>query len=125
MALEAVQGLADTVPEDVLRLHNIDPMLFDGGTLYEPHGCPKCSGVGYRGRGALMEILVVDDDIRDLIDRMHIHQFQDRLNGLARINLFFQHFHECFDRDLVPLVEDRIQFFEFVFGDPDIFQQCR
>ena len=29
--------------------------------------CPKCNGIGYRGRAALMEILVVDDDIRDLV----------------------------------------------------------
>ena len=36
-------------------------------TLYEPAGCPKCAGIGYRGRGALMEILVVDEAIRELI----------------------------------------------------------
>ena len=34
---------------------------------YELSGCPKCNGIGYRGRAALMEILVVDDEIRELI----------------------------------------------------------
>jgi type II secretory ATPase GspE/PulE/Tfp pilus assembly ATPase PilB-like protein len=58
---------ARALPQEVLELHHIDPALFDGVTLYAAQGCPKCSGVGYRGRGALMEILVVDDYIRALI----------------------------------------------------------
>jgi type II secretory ATPase GspE/PulE/Tfp pilus assembly ATPase PilB-like protein len=56
-----------SLPLDILKLHRIDPALFDGVETYEPAGCPKCSGLGYRGRGALMEILRVDDAIRNLI----------------------------------------------------------
>jgi len=35
--------------------------------VYEPVGCPKCFGTGYRGRVGLYEVLVVDDDLRDVI----------------------------------------------------------
>ena len=32
-----------------------------------PIGCPKCFGTGYRGRVGLYEVLVVDDELRELI----------------------------------------------------------
>jgi type II secretory ATPase GspE/PulE/Tfp pilus assembly ATPase PilB-like protein len=35
--------------------------------VYHPVGCPKCFGTGYRGRVGLYEVLVVDDDLRELI----------------------------------------------------------
>ena len=35
--------------------------------VFEPVGCGKCFGTGYRGRLGLYEVLVVDDDLRDLI----------------------------------------------------------
>jgi len=50
-----------------LRLYNLDAKHFEGATLFAPVGCPKCLNTGYRGRSALMEVLVVDDAIRQLI----------------------------------------------------------
>lgn len=50
-----------------LRLYNLDAKYFEGGTLFKAGGCPKCLNTGYRGRGALMEVLVVDDAVRQLI----------------------------------------------------------
>ena len=45
------------------------PMDFFGSTeIYEPQGCPKCTK-GYKGRGAIMEVLSVDEVIRPLILR--------------------------------------------------------
>ncbi len=35
--------------------------------VWEPVGCTKCFGTGYRGRLGLYEVLVVDDDLRDVI----------------------------------------------------------
>lgn len=55
------------LPLEILRLHHIDPSIFDGAEAYAPVGCPKCGGIGYKGRGAIMEVLRVDEDIRDLI----------------------------------------------------------
>jgi len=55
------------VPEELLRANRLEPEVFRGATLYNAHGCPKCNNSGYRGRGALMEILPAEDDIRTLI----------------------------------------------------------
>ena len=41
--------------------------LREGETLYEPKGCDRCSGVGYRGRVGVFEALAVDRETRDLI----------------------------------------------------------
>lgn len=35
--------------------------------LYTPVGCPQCFGTGYRGRIGLYEVLVVDDELRELV----------------------------------------------------------
>ena len=35
--------------------------------VYNPVGCTKCFGTGYRGRIGLYEVLIVDDDLRDLV----------------------------------------------------------
>ncbi len=52
---------------EVLRANHIDPELFQGATLFEPVGCPKCNGIGYKGRGAVMEVLTVTESIRAAI----------------------------------------------------------
>jgi len=36
-------------------------------TLYRGQGCSECTGTGYRGRTAILELLIVDDGLRDLI----------------------------------------------------------
>lgn len=35
--------------------------------LYRPVGCDRCKGTGYTGRAALLEILVMDDELRRLV----------------------------------------------------------
>lgn len=36
-------------------------------TLYRGRGCPECNGTGYWGRTAILELMRVDDGLRDLI----------------------------------------------------------
>jgi type IV pilus assembly protein PilB len=36
-------------------------------TVYKGRGCEKCNGTGYKGRVGLIEVMEIDDDIRDLI----------------------------------------------------------
>jgi len=36
-------------------------------TMYRPKGCPFCNHIGYRGRTAIFEIMVMDDTIRGLV----------------------------------------------------------
>jgi type IV pilus assembly protein PilB len=45
----------------------VDPERFRGKTLYESHGCDVCHGTGYKGRVAIVELLELNDQIRDLI----------------------------------------------------------
>ncbi|MFG1286889.1 GspE/PulE family protein [Xanthobacter sp. V1C-6B] len=40
-----------------------------GETVYEPKGCERCGGAGYRGRVGVFEILTLSDEIREMIDR--------------------------------------------------------
>jgi general secretion pathway protein E len=38
-----------------------------GRTLYKPNGCPKCFGIGFKGRTSLPEVLVIDSDVQDAL----------------------------------------------------------
>lgn len=51
-----------------LKEVGIDPSQLDGVELYRGKGCDSCSGTGFRGRVAVYEILVLDDDIRDALN---------------------------------------------------------
>jgi len=55
------------LPLEYLRLNHLDPKSFEGAQLFAPAGCPKCGKTGFKGRNSLMEILMVDDAIRQLI----------------------------------------------------------
>ncbi|MEI8140047.1 MAG: ATPase, T2SS/T4P/T4SS family [bacterium] len=64
------------LPLDVLRANKIDPEFFrdpnnPGGAGFVPVfkavGCPKCNGSGYKGRGAIMEVLPVTERIKEMI----------------------------------------------------------
>lgn len=39
-----------------------------GETVYEPAGCERCGGVGYRGRCGVFEVLEMTEDTRRLVD---------------------------------------------------------
>jgi len=41
--------------------------LAAGETIYEPHGCERCGGTGYRGRCGVFEILELSGDVRDMV----------------------------------------------------------
>jgi len=52
---------------DILTANRIDPAFFEGVTIFEPSGCTKCNGIGYKGRAAIMEVLTVTETIRAAI----------------------------------------------------------
>lgn len=52
------------IPEKTLLFNRLDPDQFRDTTFFAAKGCPKCSGLGYKGRGAIMEILLINDEIR-------------------------------------------------------------
>lgn len=57
-------------PELVARFDLKDLAGDDGSlTLYRPRGCNRCSDTGFRGRISILEILVMSDSLRGLIQR--------------------------------------------------------
>ncbi len=52
-----------------LKELGINPLTVTNRTVKKasPEGCADCRGTGYRGRGAIHELLVIDDDTRSLI----------------------------------------------------------
>lgn len=53
--------------DDTLRESAIDPERCRGVTFYDSKGCDDCNGTGYRGRAAIVELLDLNDEIRELI----------------------------------------------------------
>ena len=54
---------------ELLAANKVDPAPFEGVEIFGPVGCPKCHGSGYKGRGAMMEVLPVSPKIRALIEK--------------------------------------------------------
>jgi general secretion pathway protein E/type IV pilus assembly protein PilB len=44
-----------------------DVLVPAGSDVVRPRGCRACFGTGYKGRAGIFEVLVVDDDLRDLV----------------------------------------------------------
>jgi general secretion pathway protein E len=38
-----------------------------GGMIYKPQGCEQCNNTGYRGRSGIYEMMLIDDDLRQLV----------------------------------------------------------
>ncbi len=55
------------IPLETLKKSRIDPAVFEGTQFYQKSGCPKCNNIGYKGRGGIMEILLVDEAIRKTV----------------------------------------------------------
>jgi len=52
---------------EVFQDEHIDSSLFIGKTLYQPEGCSKCTGTGFKGRVGIFEMIKINDDIRRMI----------------------------------------------------------
>lgn len=55
------------IPTEILKKNRVDPSLFEDTQFYQTAGCPKCNNIGYKGRGGIMEILLVDELLRKTI----------------------------------------------------------
>ncbi|MDD5255178.1 MAG: ATPase, T2SS/T4P/T4SS family [Candidatus Omnitrophica bacterium] len=47
----------------------VGTMKIKSDLIYKPKGCSKCNQIGYRGRMCISEVLVVNEEIRDLISQ--------------------------------------------------------
>jgi type II secretory ATPase GspE/PulE/Tfp pilus assembly ATPase PilB-like protein len=57
------------VPPEDLVANRIPADFFAGVTVYDARGCPKCNDTGFKGRGAMMEVLSVTNQVREAIMR--------------------------------------------------------
>jgi type IV pilus assembly protein PilB len=55
------------IPMETLKKNRLDPEQFSETQFYQTAGCPKCNNIGYKGRGGIMEILLVDETIRKTV----------------------------------------------------------
>ncbi len=61
---------------------------FNSDLIYRAKGCEECKSIGYKGRLVIAEVLVVNNDIRDLISKnAKAHEIKDaaRKNGMDTI----------------------------------------
>jgi type IV pilus assembly protein PilB len=59
--------IAMTHSDEALRESGIDPEKCRDVNFYDAKGCTECNGTGYRGRSAIVELLDLNDTIRELI----------------------------------------------------------
>ena len=58
------------IPENALKeIYEKYPEAREVKTFYQGKGCPRCNGTGYSGRLGTLETLLVDDEIRKMIDK--------------------------------------------------------
>lgn len=55
------------ISDQTLLESGIDPEQCRDATFYDAKGCDECHGTGYRGREAIVELLDLNDDVRELI----------------------------------------------------------
>ncbi len=60
--------------EQECQILGIDTALSKQQTVYGPKGCATCNQTGYRGRTGIHELLIVDEQIRDLMHNGHGEQ---------------------------------------------------
>ncbi|OGX14897.1 MAG: hypothetical protein A2166_03370 [Omnitrophica WOR_2 bacterium RBG_13_41_10] len=68
------QRLARKLCPDCKEAYEPDPeqlggLKFKTGLIYKPRGCTKCSQIGYRGRICIAEVMMINEQIRDLISQ--------------------------------------------------------
>ncbi|TMQ01311.1 MAG: secretion system protein E [Verrucomicrobia bacterium] len=64
-----------TYPPKMFEDLGIDPLFFDGVTIYRGRGCERCKNTGYSGRTAIIEVMTVTDEVRRLvIQRASAHE---------------------------------------------------
>ena len=55
------------VDDETLTASGLDPAEYSGKTFFAGAGCDNCYQTGYKGRRAILEILDLTDEIRDMI----------------------------------------------------------
>jgi len=75
-------------PPETLRALGLSPADLPDGTVSRGKGCDHCMGTGYRGRSGIFELLVIDDEIRQLVlDRISSNVIKKTALGKGMLTL--------------------------------------
>ena len=74
-----------TITEDEMAALRLDPEQLADAQFYKPKGCERCRFTGYRGRLGIFEIFKVDDEMRQMINRMG--EGEDRSEQVSTVQL--------------------------------------
>ena len=55
-----------TLTSDVMTESGINPAKYSGKTFYKAAGCELCKGTGYKGRKAIVEIVELNDNMKEM-----------------------------------------------------------
>jgi len=78
---DACKSPADITAE-MVRMFGHDELAGYDGVIFEHKGCDACHGTGYRGRQAIYEFLVLNDEFRRLIIRREeAHILKEKATG--------------------------------------------
>jgi len=76
------------IPDEVLQDANIDPERFRNVTFYEGTGCSYCNNTGYKGRMGIFEVMIIDEEMRQLIESdANSIQIEKAALGKGMVNL--------------------------------------
>ena len=89
LAQRLVRKLCECKEEYTLDKESMARLGLDSNKpLYRPNGCIECSNTGYRGRIAISELLIVNDNIRQMIvnrERSNVVQREAMKNGMRTL----------------------------------------
>ena len=77
--------MAAEITEDEMAALRISPEQLAGAKFFKPKGCERCRFTGYRGRLGIFEIFKVDDEMRQMINRMG--EGEDRSEQVSTVQL--------------------------------------
>ena len=77
--------VAADITEDEMAALRISPEQLAGAKFFKPKGCERCRFTGYRGRLGIFEIFKVDDEMRQMINRMG--EGEDRSEQVSTVQL--------------------------------------
>ena len=63
-----IDGATRTIMDKLLKnIPHADGLPANADTMWLPKGCEKCGGIGYKGRVAIVEVILMDREIEDCV----------------------------------------------------------
>jgi type IV pilus assembly protein PilB len=105
--------VAYTPEEAELLESGLSPKMVKGYQFYNAKGCEKCQGTGYHGRKAVVEIMEMDDEMREFfISRSSINKIKQKARESGTVFLRRAALQEVFNGNTTLREANRVTFVE-------------